>query len=78
MNVKKVLGTITSLVIAVVVHAQVTVSGIVTDKNKTPLQGASVVLTILDKNKSATTDANGKFVFAHILGLSLFSFSIEL
>ncbi len=67
MNVKKVLGTITVLLIAVVVHAQVTVSGIVTDKNKTPLQGASVVLTISGKKTTATTNANGEFVFAHIV-----------
>ena len=66
MNVKKVLGTITCLLIAVVVHAQVTVSGIVTGKNKMPLQGANVVLTILGKKTTVITNANGEFVFAHI------------
>ncbi|MDQ2751797.1 MAG: TonB-dependent receptor, partial [Bacteroidota bacterium] len=66
MNVKKVLGTITVLFIAVVVHAQVTVKGIVTSKNKTPLPDANVVLTISGKKTSTTTNANGEFVFAHI------------
>ncbi len=65
-QIKKVLGTITALLIAVVVHAQ-TVKGIVTSKNKTPLQGATVEMNVKGKKTIVTTNADGEFSFTPVL-----------
>lgn len=65
-RMKNVLGTITALVFAVVVHAQVTVKGTVTNKNGIPLQGATLSLQSSNKKMIATTDAGGKFLFENL------------
>lgn len=65
-RIKKVLGTITALLIAVVVHAQVTVKGIVTDKEKVPLPGATITTNKAHVQMTTVTNANGEFVFANV------------
>ena len=58
---KKFLGTLTVLLMTVSVHAQVTVKGIVTNKEQKPLQGAIVQLTILNKKLTMLTNSSGYF-----------------
>ncbi len=60
------LGTIAALVLAVVVHAQVSVKGIVTGKDNKPLQGATIVASLPNKKMTAITGADGGFLFTNV------------
>ena len=64
---KKMLGTMTALILAVIVHAQVTVKGTVTNKDNKPLQGASIVATSSNKKMTAITNADGVFLFTNVV-----------
>ncbi len=68
---KNMLGTITALLLAVVVHAQVTVKGTVTNKDKMPLQGATVTTNANGKKTTVITNVNGEFSFANISASSI-------
>ena len=50
--------------ISAMLHAQNSISGIVTDIRNQPLKGVSV--TISELNKGTTTDENGKYVFSNL------------
>jgi iron complex outermembrane receptor protein len=64
---KKILGTITVLLTAVIVHAQVSVKGFVTDTLNKPLIGATVSLEINSSQKNfIAADENGFFEFDKI------------
>lgn len=64
---KKILGTITVLFIAVIVHAQVSIKGFAEDSLRKPIEGASVFLEINSQKKmTAETDENGLFVFSNV------------
>ncbi len=65
-EIKKGLGAITVLLIALTAHAQLTIKGVVTDKNKTPLQGATIVVRQLRTNRLTTTDMRGEFLLANL------------
>ena len=71
MTIKKVLGTITVLLLAVVAHAQVTVKGTVKNKENTPLPGATVTASEGHKKMSAVTNEAGEFSFPNLSSGSL-------
>ena len=64
--IKKVLGTITALILAVVVQAQVTIKGTVINRNSVLMEGATVTLKNSRAKMTATTNANGEFLFANV------------
>ena len=64
---KKLLGTIAAFVLAVTTFAQITVSGIVTDKNNKALQGVTVTLSINGKKeRTSVTNTGGAFEFTNV------------
>ncbi len=63
----KFLGTFAAFLLASLIHAQITIKGIVTDRQSQPLPGATVMLYInLSKTNTAITGINGDFAFANI------------
>ncbi len=63
---KNLLGTTAALLIAVVVHAQVTVKGTVKNNANQPLQGATVTITSNGKSLTDISNTNGRFVFGKL------------
>ncbi len=66
-SVKKVLGTITALLLAVIAHAQVTLKGTVTDKDSTPLAGVTVTANKARVKMTTLTNSTGEFTFNNVL-----------
>ena len=63
---QKILGTITALLMAGIVQAQITISGTVTGNDQKPLAGATVVLKSENKKTILQTDENGNYFFTNI------------
>src|SRR3954447_26114324 len=65
-RMKNLLGTITALLLAVVVHAQVTVKGTVKNNDEAPLPGATITITSGSRQLSTTSNANGLFTISNV------------
>ena len=63
---KNLLGTITALLVAAIVHAQVTVKGTVKSNDNAPLQGATITIISNNQQLSTTSNANGLFTISNI------------
>lgn len=63
---KNLLGTTTALILAIVVHAQVTVKGTVKNNEHAPLQGATITITSNNRQLNAISNANGSFVISNV------------
>src|SRR3954469_478275 len=63
---KNLLGTITALLLTVVVHAQVTVKGTVKNNDEAPLPGATITITSGNRQLSTTSNANGLFTISNV------------
>ena len=63
---KRILGTLTVLLITVIVHAQTTVKGKVTDQQNHPLAGATITLQVNNKTFTFITDANGNYQISKV------------
>jgi len=75
---KKFLGTLAALVLAVTTFAQINISGKVTSSADKPLEGATVTLRINDKKeRTALTNNAGMFEFTNIVSNALCKLVVE-
>ncbi len=63
---KNLLGTTAALLLAVVVHAQVTVKGTVKNGENTPLPGATITVSGNGRQFSTTSNGNGNFSISEV------------
>src|SRR5689334_15424669 len=63
---KRILGTLTVLLITVIVHAQTTVKGKVRDPQNQPLAGATITLQVNNKTFTSITDGNGNYQISKV------------
>lgn len=63
---KRILGTLTVLLITVIVHAQTTVKGKVKDTQNQPLAGATITLQVNNKTFTSITDGNGNYQISKV------------
>lgn len=64
---KKLLGTTAAIILAVALHAQISISGTVTNKDNKPLEAATVSLKVnAQREKTVLTTKDGRFTFNNI------------